>query len=166
MVMAIVGCHRIILLEEDSSSSKFLNWTGCELNYIGWWVVLGFYSALAAVVYIFVSSALLQFFHQFFSFSLPAIGPWELVITLPFLYIVSRWSLILPSAAVGIQGKPPRWSWNQSIGNGWRLTILIACLPIALDTMFELLPSYNHILYDLIHGANCAFIAKLSIFGQ
>lgn len=65
---------------------------------------------------------------------------------------MSRCSLILPSCAIGISGRSFLWSWEQSSGNGWRLTLLIGVLPFATDLFFGLLPKSESLLVSLLEG--------------
>lgn len=71
----------------------------------------------------------------------------------PLYYVASRWSLVLPSSAIGIHGNSFRWSWRGSSGNGWRLTLLIWFFPLLTGFLFDLWPDYDSILFKLYQGA-------------
>ena len=130
LVMAIVGCHRIFLLGSSVvEESSFLNWTGNEIRYIGWFIFIGLCTSLVALplmlIFIpFMASSLESSFENQPVF-LAVFG----LINIPTYYVVSRWSLVLPSSAIDIHGKNLTRSWGLSSGNGWRLTPLIGFLP-------------------------------------
>jgi len=153
LVMAIVGCHRIFLLGPDIvEESSLLNWTGNEIKYIGWWVLIWLCTALIGLPFMIIfmpfiaSSAENLFDNQVMFFTV--IG----LINIPIYYVVSRWSLVLPSSAIDKHGKSLTWSWGISSGNGWRLTLLIGFLPYVMDIIFSLLPTYESIIFALFHG--------------
>jgi uncharacterized membrane protein HdeD (DUF308 family) len=153
LVMAIVGCHRIFLLgPKIVDESSLLNWTGNEIKYIGWWVLIGLCTALVALPFMFIfmpfiaTSAENLFDNQVMFFTV--IG----LINIPIYYVASRWSLVLPSSAIDKHGKSLTWSWGISSGNGWRLTLLIGFLPYIMDILFSLLPTYDSMIFTLLHG--------------
>jgi hypothetical protein len=151
LVMAIVGCHRIFLMDSKvTESASVFNWTGNEVKYIGWWIVIG----LAALV---VALPFLLVIVPWFSSQADEAGLSKLFLTIVLVffnvcvgYFVSRWSLVLPSCAIDKHGHSINWSWKLSRGNGWRLTILIAGFPVLVDTVFELLPAIDSIVYYLL----------------
>ncbi len=154
LVMAIVGCHRIFLLGDNVvEDASLLNWTGNEIQYIGWWMFIGLGAALVSMPFMlilipFMMSSIEGFSkNQFVLIAVLSLG------YAPIYYVVSRWSLVLPSSAIDIHGKDLTWSWGLSSGNGWRLTLLISLLPFVTDIIFSLLPSYESLLFNLLQGA-------------
>ncbi len=50
LVMAVVGCHRIFLLESHPAGDNgFINWTGTELKYIGWWILICILAVIVSI---------------------------------------------------------------------------------------------------------------------
>lgn len=164
LVMAIVGCHRVFILGPDSViENTFISWTGNEIKYVGWWVLIGLAAALISMPLISLFSPLLDNsfdgylenkFYYYVVFNL---------ISIPIYYIVSRWSLLLPASATDTHGKNFSWSWHLSDGNGWRLTFLIGFLPFCLDLLFELLPDYEAILFQLLTSAIWLVVGVIEI---
>jgi len=150
LVMAIVGCHRIFLLNEsDIGEPALLNWTGNEVKYVGWWMLIALCVSLIAFplmgVFIPILESLIGPVIENKSIFLIVLS----LVNFPVYYLASRWSLVLPAAAIDVHGKNLNWSWGLSSGNGWRLTVLISVLPIVADTIFSLLPMYDSVLYNI-----------------
>jgi hypothetical protein len=153
LVIAIVECHRIFIIgPEIVSNSNLLNWTGNELRYAGWWLIIGIYAViifipLMILVIPITSSSLGESSDNnpvfYFLFGL---------INIPFYYLISRWSLVLPSCAIGKHGKSMSWSWGLSAGNSWRLTLLISGVPFVVDSVSDLLPFSESLIYSLVLG--------------
>ncbi len=76
---------------------------------------------------------------------------WESIIpyvaVLPgFLYLIARFSLA--SSALAVYGKEDsewswrehfEWSWEATSGHGWRIALLVGCLPIIVGVAYEVL---------------------------
>lgn len=165
LVMAIVGCHRIFLLGDSvAEKSRLLNWTGSAINYAGWciyiWLCvifafLTFFPFVIVCMWLWESAR--HFFDNYPTF-LSAIGAVVVVVGsalfgVLYLYVISRWSLVLPSSAMGIHGKSLAWSWRLSSGSGWRLTLLIGFLPLALGSILGLLPEADSTAIFLLYVA-------------
>ena len=164
LVMAIVGCHRIFLLESNIvEESNLFTWTGNEIKYIGWLIFIGLCTFLVSIPFTFIlipfmlSSYEIFFENQFVVFAVIAL------FNIPIYYIASRWSLVLPSSAIGIHGKSLTWSWELSSNNGWRLTLLIGFLPFIIDIIFSLLPTYDSILFNLLQEALWLIVGVIEI---
>ena len=135
--IAIVACHRVFLLGDEAIQEvSFLNWTGNELRYIGWWVII---SILASIIMIPIGMVTAPFMATISS-SPEGIMLLVFVTTLPLLYIISRWSILLPGCAIGLRGRTLSEAWSLSDGNGWRLTVLVSLLPTMLDFSLSFLP--------------------------
>lgn len=147
LTMAIVGVHRVFTMEPHAIEELGLfNWTGNEIRYVGWWILIGICATvilmLAFLVITLVGSTDNEGWLQ---------KALMLLSTITVLYFSSRWSLVLPSSAIGKHEGDLRWSWEMSEGNGWRLTILVGG-PYLLITLFDLLPSNDSIIYALLLG--------------
>ena len=149
LVMSVVGCHRVVLLGESVvRKSSLLNWTGNEIKYIGWWILISLLSGLMMIL----PSIPLLILVSLLSTSLLGVGVIILFFCLVASYIASRCSLVLPSSAIGIHGKSFGWSWRLSSGNGWRLTLLLSFLPFIMHGIFSLLPIYDSLFFALFYG--------------
>jgi hypothetical protein len=151
LVMAIVGCHRIFLLDSSVvEGSNLFNWTGNEIKYIGWMIFIGLCASLIPLPLILMTSL-----ENFLAIAV--------LINIPICYVISRWSLVLPSSAIDIHGKNLTWSWELSDGNGWRLTLLIGFLPFIMDIVFSSLPTCDSIIYSLFHGAAWLIVGCIEV---
>jgi Flp pilus assembly pilin Flp len=56
---------------------------------------------------------------------------------LPFL-LIGRFSLLLPAVATGERFQPAK-AWRDSVGNSWRLAVVVGALPSLLDFLVDLL---------------------------
>ena len=153
LMMAVIGCHRIFLLGEHVvENQKIFHWTGNEIKYAGWWVLILLGTFLVSIAFGLLMSSLIAASAGSENTSQYFIVLAYSLISIPIYYIPSRWSLVLPAAAISNHGKSLSWSWDQSSGNGWRLTLMIAFLPFLMNLIFSLLPYFDSVLYDLIHS--------------
>jgi len=162
-VMAIVGCHRTFLMDpKEVTETKPIRWGGREMRFVGWWIVIVLCAALTAIPLIMV---LTPFFlplnnsssENFF------LSRWiRILIGLPPSYFISRWSLLLPAVATDKRYNLP-WSWFLSKGNGIRLTVLVGLLPFVTDSLFELMPTFDSLLYSLFTGVVWIVVAVIEI---
>ena len=72
----------------------------------------------------------------------PDMTPWVKVLDIvgdwvPFL-LIGRFILVLPAVATGERLQPGK-AWRDSVGNGWRLAVIIGVLPWLLDMLVDLL---------------------------
>lgn len=58
------------------------------------------------------------------------------VVELPVIYLLARWSTLLPAIALGYDWAP-KAARRQTLGNGWRLVIVVFLLPWALDAAVD-----------------------------
>lgn len=140
-VMAVVGCHRIFLLGPDSAASTpLVNWTGNEIRYIGWSILIGICTSLVSLPFsllvlpVITSGAPSGYENS----ALVALA--QLTMMIPVYYFVSRWSLFLPASAIDKRDLDFHWAWSLSKGNGWRLALLVGILPLLMDTLLSLIP--------------------------
>jgi len=164
IVMAIIGCHRAFLLNNDSvENTKAFRWSGRETRFIGWWIIIGFCSALIALPIMLILMPQLTDVtdeikdNDFLTYL--QMG----VISVPIYYVASRWSLVLPATAIDERHKTLSWAWGLSSGNGWRLTLLIGFLPFTTDLIFNYLPEYESIIYSLVVGLAWIIVGVIEI---
>ena len=164
LVVGIIGCHRIFLLGEDVvQNTNSFNWTGNEIRYIGWWILIGVFSSLIVIPFLVVLVPLLtaSMNTEFDNYRLLA-GLFILV-QFPILYVVSRWSLVLPASAISNHGKSLSWSWQLSSENGWRLTLLISILPFLTNLVFSSIPSHSSLVLTLLEGALWLIVGVIEV---
>ncbi len=160
LVIAIVGCHRIFLkYSTPEENNKLFRWTGNEIRYIGWWLLIGIVISLISIPVVLLVMPILTNSINDNS----TLYPLLLFIGLPIFYVASRWSMVLPASAIDIKNKTLTWSWDMSKDNGWRLTLLISILPFFFDTIFEFLPHYDSIVYSLFVGMGWLIIGVIEI---
>jgi len=85
------------------------------------------------------------------------------ILSLPLYYLVSRWSLVFPSSAIGMRRMSLRWSWQLSAGNGWRLTLLIGLPPVASGLLFSLLPTSDSIFLAMLVAVAWPIVIAIEI---
>ena len=151
LVLGIVGCHRTFLLEgNDVQNTKAFRWTGRETRYVGWWILISLCVVLLMLPAVLILASGMDDFVGFMFDNkyvyLPIFG----VINVFAYYFLSRFSLILPATAIGVQNKTLSWAWNLSSGNGWRLTLLIGVIPFMTNLVFEFLPEFDSMLYSIL----------------
>jgi hypothetical protein len=163
IVMAIIGCHRTFLLQpEEVIDTKSFRWTGRELRYAGWWFLIGL---VVSVISIPFGLLLVQGLNVFENITenKTTIFLITSVLNIPLMYLISRWSLILPATAVDIKNKTLSWAWELSYGNGWRLTLLIGFIPFLTSLVFEFLPVGNSIFYFTLLTISWIMISVIEI---
>lgn len=151
LVMAVVGCHRLfIFAQKEKNEYKFNEWTGNEIRYAGWWILIGIGSSFVALPLI-----LLVFLLGYGGLDIDientnhAIAVAS-VIGIPVYYFVSRWSMVLPASATDLHGKDLTWSWRLSSNNGWRLTVLIGIIPFSVELLFGFIPENPSVILELL----------------
>ena len=164
LVMAIVGCHRLFIFgPKEETEYKLFEWSGNEIKYAGWWILIGF---IAGIISIPILLVLVPFAQNGFeglienqSFYYVVMG----LVNIPIYYFISRWSLVLPASATDTHGKSLSWSWDLSSSYAWSLTFLIGILPFSTDLLFSLLPEDQSIIIDLITSLIWVVIGVIEI---
>lgn len=150
LVMTIVRFHQLFLLGPEGRSG-FFQWTGNELSYIGWSIVIWL---LAAVIYfffgLFVMPAVSLAFNIFMENALLFLAAF-LFISIPVYYILARLTLMLPAVAIGDRPGKLAWSWQLSKGNGLRLTFLIFVIPAIFNVLIEFITFADSIFASIIY---------------
>lgn len=121
-IMAI-RCHRVFLLPAETKKKEItrFHWLSCEIKYFFYAVIVFLFSMLGFIP----------------SFVLSIVAPslsndWVVnVLSLPFIYILSRLSLVLPDIALG--KKPSLFSaWENSRGQSLRLSAVMVVFLFAV----------------------------------
>lgn len=164
LVMAIIACHRIFLLGPKLvENAALFNWTGNELRYIGWTLLIGLCAAVVAIPF-----GILIFPLMAASSGESASNPVLLMIlqvgiSIPVYYVISRLSLVLPAAAIDGRGLSFGWAWELSYGNGWRLTVLVSLLPVLMDLVLAIFPFSDSTLLLIVQGVLWLVIGVVQI---
>ncbi len=122
-----VTCHRIIILGTESVPSFGLRkWSMRETRFTAW--AVGMMLLIILLFILFSYSPYLLFLTQFehgdyliyllYLFFIPTV-----------IYIISRLGIIFPATAVD-EMQTIKWAWAITRGNGWRLVIVFAALPL------------------------------------
>lgn len=148
LVMAIVGLHRTFLMNEnDIRQTRLIRWSGREMRFVGWWALIGLCALLIIMPFFLILGTkfidLVSGSGNFLPIVLVAMN-------IPIVYLVSRWSLVLPATAIDIRNRTLIWSWGLSKGNGWRLTFLIGVLPLLVDVLFKYVPKLDSIFFYFV----------------
>lgn len=153
LVMAVVGCHRLFIFgPKPDAEYKAFDWTGNEIKYSGWWILIGLMAGIISIPLMLVLMPFMQANLDTYADTQPLYLLVLGLIYIPVYYVVSRWSLVLPASATDTHGKSLSWAWDLSSNNGWRLTILVSFLPFITDLLFGLLPEELPLIVDLIIG--------------
>ncbi len=160
-----VFCHRSILRQASTESQKIVFFfTQKEKKYFCW--LLGVYVLAIGLGSLFGSTVELAI-SEILGVFMP-IG-WQgrniieifmgLISDFLIYFLIGRWSLVFPAIALerpmGLDG-----SWRQTKGNGWRMFLLVASLPM----MFKVLGSFMFYLggVDFLLASN--FILSIFMF--
>ncbi len=152
LLLATVGAHKVFLLSEKEVKETLpLRWTSAEARFLGWFIVIGLCAALLGILF----SVLLMPYILALSKSMTGYQSYSLalggiIIYFPVYYFVSRWALILPATAIGEERKSLPWAWGLSKGNGFRLFLLLGCIPLATNFVISLLDNSGSIILGLI----------------
>lgn len=78
----------------------------------------------------------------------------------PVVYLLARWSTLLPALALGHEWSP-RIAWRQTRGNGWRFVLVVFLLPWALSAAIDwaYASTGNNVLVALLAITRAVFLA-------
>lgn len=132
-----VSCHRVLLDDPDQPTVGDGVWLGLrQLHYLFLALVVG----IPLVVY---GAALPLLVFPRFDLTNPGIfagyarEALELCLLIPLQYISSRFSLVLPAAALQ-EPMSLGQAWSETKGNGWRLTAILLAAPVTLSLLYPL----------------------------
>lgn len=161
IVMAVVGCHRTFLMSsEDVKDTKIIRWTGREMRFIGWWIIIAIGTSIIAIPFALVLIPFISKFSENEYLLYLLFG----LVNLPIFYFLARWSLVLPATAIDKRNRSLFWAWGLSKDNGLRLLVLIGVIPFLADLIFNLLmPAYNSLIYSFFVGMLWLVIGVIEI---
>jgi hypothetical protein len=135
-VFAVI-CHRLVLLGRGSTAARWMpQWSWRETWFFLWIVVIWSMLALAALL---IATVLLNMWGWWFGHDAQAPVDWLMFAAkVPTLYVFARLSLLFPATAID-RRVHPRWSWQLTRRNGWRLVLVVVVLPWALSNLVWLM---------------------------
>jgi hypothetical protein len=71
------------------------------------------------------------------------------VLMIPGDYVMARLAVLLPATAID-ERHTMRWAWDITANNGWRLTVVVALLPMLLDTLHALVDLKGHLAVEFL----------------
>jgi hypothetical protein len=130
--LIVVRLHRIFLMNESEYSLKgSFMWRNNNTSYLLATIAIGIMGTITMIPILIIAIPIFGYFEDYSKIFIT-------VILIPIGYILSRFSLVLPSIA--INGKIDfRESWNISKGNGWKVFILITLTPVVFNTAMDFL---------------------------
>jgi len=140
-----ITCHRLALIGDPGVPDYgLLTCTKRELQYLGWFFVILVIGMLYSFVInsFFVSMIISDVEAGASVESFESTRHWLNLFYIPFLYILSRLSVLYPAIAVD-QEVTARWAWRFTVRNGWRLTLVVGLLPCALYFLMKFLSREN-----------------------
>lgn len=147
LVISIVGCHRTFLLHIET---KIFRWGWREIKYLGRTLILLLTLSASLLSTLIIMSFTVDMMLSISNKALPVILPGmlaSLIFSLFMLYIVARFSLILPATAVDASKQRLHFSWQLTKNNGWRLTFLLGFLPLITFFILAFLSMLNPVVY-------------------
>ena len=131
-----VTCHRLVLLDAESVAKRWrLTWSMRETRFFVW--ILGLWaSGLVAM------GVLLLIAANLWTWTVRGDPEWidwaQTALKIPLLYVFARLCVVFP--AMALDERPSlRWAWERTQGNGWRLLVVVAGLPLAFKFLVDLL---------------------------
>jgi hypothetical protein len=165
---AVVNCHRFFLLGPDEvRKMKFFHFSGNELSFFGWFVLIGIFSAIVSAFFTaFIAPFLGSIAPIFFEsedtrLAMLKMQLFAAVIQLPSTYLFAHLSMLLPSSAVGRRDVSVRWAWNLVKGNTLRMMVIVGVLPFLISMLISFLPSGD--VFGIISVLLSLFAAAITI---
>lgn len=140
LAIVLVGCHRTYLMNDiDIKQTKTFRFGIREWNFLAWWIKIG----LIIIAFVVLISMFMKAVFQNYNFI-------DNFLFIPIIYIISRISLVFPATAVKNKNTSILEAWNLSKNHGMSLFLLIGFIPWLLELIFEMLPYYDSILYNIL----------------
>jgi hypothetical protein len=134
--MFAVTCHRLVLLDAESVAKRWQpRWSLRETRFFIW--ILGLWaSGLVAMMILLLIAVNLW---TWTAGGRPEWIDWaQTALKVPLLYVFARLFIVFPAMALD-QRPSLRWAWERTQGNGWRLVVIVAGLPVAFKYLVDLL---------------------------
>jgi hypothetical protein len=124
-----VTCHRLILVESGVRYRSFKDRPGYrELRFLGWVVAIYLIATILSIPFAVAAATLLGET----AVAGQGAGWVKEIASIPALYLLARFSLIFPAAAID-NSVSMRWAWQRTRGNGWRITAVVGLFPWLIE---------------------------------
>lgn len=138
MAWATVRLHREILLNRQSSPADSPPSGLRELRILGYWLMM-FIAIMVVVFGWVVLSSAIGLIHE-------RSGVWIQILvgavgTLPMIWLVSRWGLVIPATAIDDEPRGLRFAWRLSQEHKGALFILTGIIPMSSGLLISSLPA-------------------------
>ena len=144
LTLFAVTCHRIVLLDETATPRFGIHtWSKREMRFLGWTVV-GYLFFLVIMIIIGLIVGAIPGLVNTSDVSLLIYA-----MLLPSSYMLARLSILLPATAVD-ERHDMKWAWDITANNGWRLTVIVALLPVLLGFIGVFISDFTEIEAPLI----------------
>lgn len=162
-IMAMVNFHRVFLLDESTiSQTRPLRFSGRELRFLGWWIVVGTCALIISILIAMFAIPLLVSFQISTDNSPILMSVIELISMFPVCYVIARLSLLFPATA--LDRRPDLgWAWATSKGNSIRLTFLVGIIPLVTSEILDLIPPFESIFYSVFIGIIWSLVVVVEI---
>mgnify|MGYP001446475063 CR=1 FL=1 len=159
----IVGCLSAFLLQGSGApKTPIIRWGWREMRFIGKWILIGLCGLLLVLPIMMVAGPFIVASAKDVSENQQLAMMLSMILYFPIYYVIARLMLVLPATAID-----ERWSltdaWRISSGNGWRVMLLVAGIPMLAQTLISLLPVIDAIPYFIFQFVLWLFIAVYGI---
>ena len=164
-VLGVVGCHRVFILDLDTAQkTSTFRWGSRETGFIVNFLVVSFLSFL--IVMPIVAGISFLYIDEIITDDSTGIKQilLEAGFMLPAYYLISRWSLILPSCAIDVQLNLSS-AWKLSKHNSLRLFVLVGIIPVLTNLLFThyLFFSESSMAHTLIENMTWMLVVVIEI---
>ncbi len=162
LVMAVVGCHRTFLMNsQEINQTKIIRFSIRELKFVGWWMIIAILASIVYLPFVMTLSVFGTLYDMTEGGNLFLLV--VMILEIPLYYVIARVSLVLPATAIDKRNKSMLWSWRLSTGNGWRLTFLVAIVPLSVEYILSLIPSDESLIYTVATFAIWLIIGVMEV---
>lgn len=160
LIITVIACHRLFILGGEKNFISL--WSGNEFKYLGWCLLIGlclyFYCIVA-----FLFLALLQINETLTLLDQTVFYVLLITVIYPVLYLAARWSLVLPSTALGMKGQSLKWSWSTTSGSGLKLSLLLVLLPLYMILAAVINTGYESPVFRVLYELTLIFVVIFEV---
>ncbi len=149
-VVSFVGFHRVFLLtKEEAAERGAFHWSQIELRFLGWCLLMGLLAVLLSIPMGVLASTFITLAPESAAASLTSYLLY-LLMSLPFWYLLARWSLVLPATAINYPRRSLGWAWELSANNSGKLFILLGVIPLFTSIVYDQIPIFDLLLLRML----------------
>jgi hypothetical protein len=165
IVLFAVNCHRVVLLDRDGTQEwKVPKWSWRETRFLAWCALFYVIAVLCGMVGMTIFVIIIgNITTQLLGSGDLKSSTWNVigghVMKLIYAYIFARLSVMLPAIATD-RTLSFQQAVKLTIGNGWRLLVIVSVLPWAIQTILSSLirEHYSMVEYMLWLIITCALL--------